>query len=71
MLVESRDFYASPILAQGILSGRIPPPEVVSWLCKVVGATEHIDESDLPDTSCVPTATGEHRLPPLLPPSLR
>jgi len=56
----NRDFYGSPIPARDILSGRVPPPEVASRLYEVIEAAEGIDEDDLPDTSYVPTATGEH-----------
>ena len=56
----NRDFYGSPIPARDILSGRVPPPEVASRLYEVIEAAEGIDESDIPDTSYVPTATGEH-----------
>jgi len=56
----NREFYGSPIPARDILSGRVPPPEVASRLYEVIEAAEGIDESDVPDTSYVPTATGEH-----------
>ena len=64
MLVErkdaNRDFYGSPIPARDILSGRVPPPEVASRLYEVIEAAEGIDESGVPDTSYVPTATEGH-----------
>lgn len=64
MLVErkdaNRDFYGSPIPARDILSGRVPPPEVASRLYEVIEAAEGIDETGVPDTSYVPTATGDH-----------
>jgi len=56
----NRDFYGSPVPARDILSGRVPPPEVASRLYEVIEAAEGIDESGIPDTSYVPTATGEH-----------
>jgi len=56
----NRDFYGSPIPAKDILSGRVPPPEVASRLYEVIEAAEGIDESGVPDTAYVPTATGEH-----------
>jgi len=56
----NRDFYGSPVPARDILSGRVPPPEVASRLYEVIEAAEGVDESGVPDTSYVPTATGEH-----------
>jgi hypothetical protein len=56
----NRDFYGSPIPARDILSGRVPPPEVASRLYEVIEAAEGIDESGVPDTAYVPTATGDH-----------
>ncbi|TFK52495.1 DUF500-domain-containing protein [Heliocybe sulcata] len=56
----NRDFYGSPVPAKDILSGRVPPPEVASRLYEVIEAAEGLDESDLPESAYVPTATGEH-----------
>jgi len=56
----NRDFYGSPVPARDILSGRVPPPEVASRLYEVIEAAEGIDEAEVPDTSYVPTATGDH-----------
>lgn len=56
----NRDFYGSPVPARDILSGRVPPPEVASRLYEVIEAAEGIDESGVPDTAYVPTATGDH-----------
>jgi len=56
----NRDFYGSPIPARDILSGRVPPPEVASRLYEVIEAAEGIDETGVPDTAYVPTATGGH-----------
>ncbi|KAH8081993.1 DUF500-domain-containing protein [Cristinia sonorae] len=56
----NREFYGSPIPARDILSGRVPPPEVASRLYEVIEAAEGIDESGLPESAYVPTATGEH-----------
>ncbi|KAF9781835.1 DUF500-domain-containing protein [Thelephora terrestris] len=56
----NRDFYGSPVPARDILSGRVPPPEVASRLYEVIEAAEGIDETGVPDTSYVPTATGDH-----------
>lgn len=64
MLIERKDanktFYGSPVPARDILGGRVPPPEVASRLYEVIEAAEGIDESGLPETAYVPTATGEH-----------
>jgi len=56
----NRDFYGSPVPARDILSGRVPPPEVASRLYEVIEAAEGIDETGVPDTAYVPTATGDH-----------
>jgi len=56
----NRDFYGSPVPARDILSGRVPPPEVASRLYEIIEAAEGMDESGMPDTVFVPTATGEH-----------
>ncbi|KAI0789606.1 DUF500-domain-containing protein [Abortiporus biennis] len=56
----NREFYGSPVPAKDILSGRVPPPEVASRLYEVIEAAEGIDESGLPDSAYVPTATGDH-----------
>ncbi|TCD70792.1 hypothetical protein EIP91_001823 [Steccherinum ochraceum] len=56
----NRDFYGSPVPAREILSGRVPPPEVASRLYEVIEAAEGVDESGLPESAYVPTATGEH-----------
>jgi len=56
----NRDFYGSPVPARDILSGRVPPPEVASRLYEIIEAAEGIDESGIPETAFVPTATGEH-----------
>ena len=56
----NRDFYGSPVPARDILSGRVPPPEVASKLYEVIEAAEGIDESGLPDSAYVPTASGDH-----------
>lgn len=56
----NKDFYGSPVPARDILGGRVPPPEVASKLYEVIEAAEGIDESGLPETAYVPTATGEH-----------
>jgi len=56
----NRDFYGSPVPAREILSGRVPPPEVASRLYEVIEAAEGIDETGVPDSAYVPTATGDH-----------
>jgi len=56
----NREFYGSPVPAREILSGRVPPPEVASRLYEVIEAAEGVDESGLPESAYVPTATGEH-----------
>ncbi|KAI9059264.1 DUF500-domain-containing protein [Trametes coccinea BRFM310] len=56
----NRDFYGSAVPARDILSGRVPPPEVASRLYEVIEAAEGIDESGLPESAYVPTATGDH-----------
>ncbi|PCH39897.1 DUF500-domain-containing protein [Wolfiporia cocos MD-104 SS10] len=56
----NRDFYGSAVPAADILGGRVPPPEVASRLYEVIEAAEGIDESGLPETAYVPTATGDH-----------
>lgn len=56
----NREFYGSAVPARDILSGRVPPPEVASRLYEVIEAAEGIDESGLPESAYVPTATGEH-----------
>ncbi|THH26531.1 hypothetical protein EUX98_g7662 [Antrodiella citrinella] len=56
----NRDFYGSPVPAREILSGRVPPPEVASRLYEVIEAAEGVDESGLPESAYVPTATGDH-----------
>jgi len=56
----NRDFYGSPVPARDILSGRVPPPEVASRLYEIIEAAEGIDESGVPETAFVPTATGDH-----------
>ena len=56
----NRDFYGSAIPARDILGGRVPPPEVASHLYEIIEAAEGLDESGLPESSFVPTATGEH-----------
>jgi len=56
----NRDFYGSPVPARDILSGRVPPPEVASRLYEIIEAAEGIDESSVPETAFVPTATGDH-----------
>jgi len=53
------DFYGSPIPARDILGGRVPPPEVASQLYEIIEAAEGLDESGLPETAYVPSATGE------------
>lgn len=55
----NRDFYGSAIPARDILGGRVPPPEVASHLYEIIEAAEGLDESGLPDSAFVPTATGE------------
>ncbi|KZT09228.1 DUF500-domain-containing protein [Laetiporus sulphureus 93-53] len=57
----NRDFYGSSIPASDILSGRVPPPEVASKLYEVIEAAEGVDESGLPETAYVPTATGDYK----------
>lgn len=56
----NRDFYGSPVPARDILGGRVPPPEVASKLYEVIEAAEGVDESGLPESAYVPTATGDH-----------
>ncbi|KAG8969176.1 hypothetical protein FRC03_004129 [Tulasnella sp. 419] len=56
----NRDFYGSPIPAQDILGGRVPPPEVASRMYEVIEAAEGFDETGLPGESYIPSATGEH-----------
>jgi lipid-binding SYLF domain-containing protein len=56
----NRDFYGSPVPARDILSGRVPPPEVASRLYEIIEAAEGIDESGVPETAFVPTASGDH-----------
>ncbi|KAH8825017.1 DUF500-domain-containing protein [Flagelloscypha sp. PMI_526] len=56
----NREFYGSPVPAQDILSGRVPPPEVASRLYEIIEAAEGLDESGLPDAAYVPTADGDH-----------
>lgn len=56
----NRDFYGSPISARDILSGRVPPPEVASRMYEIIEAAEGLDESGLPESAYVPTATGGH-----------
>jgi len=56
----NRDFYGSPVPARDILSGRVPPPEVASRLYEIIEAAEGMDETGMPETAFVPTATGEH-----------
>ncbi|EIW59383.1 DUF500-domain-containing protein [Trametes versicolor FP-101664 SS1] len=56
----NRDFYGSVVPARDILSGRVPPPEVASKLYEVIEAAEGVDESGLPESAYVPTATGDH-----------
>jgi len=56
----NREFYGSPVPAREILGGRVPPPEVASRLYEVIEAAEGVDESGLPETAYVPTATGDH-----------
>ncbi|CDO74741.1 hypothetical protein BN946_scf184968.g1 [Trametes cinnabarina] len=64
VLIERKDanrhFYGSAVPARDILSGRVPPPEVASRLYEVIEAAEGIDESGLPESAYVPTATGDH-----------
>ncbi|KAF8906150.1 hypothetical protein CPB85DRAFT_1224237 [Mucidula mucida] len=63
-LIERKDankeFYGSPVPARDILGGRVPPPEVASKLYEIIEAAEGLDESGLPDSAYVPTATGDH-----------
>ncbi|KAJ7643905.1 hypothetical protein FB45DRAFT_823688 [Roridomyces roridus] len=56
----NRDFYGSPVPAKDILGGRVPPPEVASRLYEIIEAAEGLDETGLPESAYVPTATGEH-----------
>jgi len=56
----NRDFYGSPVPARDILSGRVPPPEVASRLYEIIEAAEGVDETGVPETAFVPTATGDH-----------
>jgi len=56
----NREFYGSPVPARDILGGRVPPPEVASRLYEIIEAAEGLDESGLPETSYVPSPTGEH-----------
>ncbi|KAL1741739.1 hypothetical protein HDZ31DRAFT_44753 [Schizophyllum fasciatum] len=56
----NRDFYGSPVPARDILGGRVPPPEVASRLYEIIEAAEGLDESGVPESAYVPTATGEH-----------
>jgi len=56
----NRDFYGSPVPARDILSGRVPPPEVASRLYEIIEAAEGMDETGVPETAFVPTATGDH-----------
>ncbi|KAH9948892.1 hypothetical protein B0H21DRAFT_787572 [Amylocystis lapponica] len=56
----NREFYGSPVPARDILGGRVPPPEVASRLYEVIEAAEGVDESGLPESAYVPTATGDH-----------
>ncbi|KAJ6621756.1 hypothetical protein B0H10DRAFT_2015620 [Mycena sp. CBHHK59/15] len=56
----NRDFYGSPVPARDILGGRVPPPEVASRLYEIIEAAEGLDESGLPESAYVPTATGDH-----------
>jgi SH3 domain-containing YSC84-like protein 1 len=56
----NRDFYGSPVPAQDILTGRVPPPEVASRLYEIIEAAEGLDDSTLPDNAYIPTQTGEH-----------
>jgi len=64
VLIERRDtnkdFYGSSIPAKDILSGRVPPPAIASKLYEIIEAAEGLDETGLPATAYVPTATGEH-----------
>jgi SH3 domain-containing YSC84-like protein 1 len=54
----NRDFYGSSVVARDILTGLVPPPEVVSKLYKIIEAAEGLDESGLPDDSYVPGPPG-------------
>ncbi|KAF9533065.1 DUF500-domain-containing protein [Crepidotus variabilis] len=56
----NRDFYGSPIPAKDILGGRVPPPEVASRLYEIIEAAEGLDETGLPESAYVPSATGQH-----------
>lgn len=55
----NREFYGSPVPARDILGGRVPAPEVASRLYEIIEAAEGLDESGLPETAYVPSATGE------------
>ncbi|KAJ7432803.1 hypothetical protein B0H11DRAFT_1140532 [Mycena galericulata] len=56
----NRDFYGSPVPARDILGGRVPPPEVASRLYEIIEAAEGLDETGLPESAYVPSATGDH-----------
>jgi len=55
----NREFYGSPVPVRDILSGRVPPPEVASRLYEIIEAAEGFDETGLPDSVYVPSATGD------------
>ncbi|KIK44284.1 hypothetical protein CY34DRAFT_80127 [Suillus luteus UH-Slu-Lm8-n1] len=56
----NRDFYGSPVPARDILGGRVPPPEVASRLYEIIEAAEGLDETGVPQSAYVPSATGQH-----------
>lgn len=64
MLIErkdaNREFYGSPVPARDILGGRVPPPEVASRLYEIIEAAEGFDETGLPESVYVPSATGDN-----------
>jgi hypothetical protein len=56
----NREFYGSPVPARDILGGRVPPPEVASRLYEIIEAAEGFDETGLPESVYVPSATGDN-----------
>ena len=56
----NRDFYGSPVPARDILGGRVPPPEVASRLYEIIEAAEGFDETGLPESVYIPSATGDN-----------